>query len=111
MRDETRYFLKNADMYREMQKSKLSYCCYDKENYDGHFDLIVEDYSLITPNALKAYFGKRNSGDSVIIRVMTDEHILDEYKKYDSKGKLNLQDLKSFIYCKKCIGGQINYEI
>ena len=24
MRDETRYFLKNADMYREMQKSKLS---------------------------------------------------------------------------------------
>lgn len=98
MRDETRYFLKNADMYREMQKSKLSYCCYDKENYDGHFDLIVEDYSLITPNALKAYFGKRNSGDSVIIRVMTDEHILDEYKKYDSKGKLNLQDLKMFPF-------------
>ena len=98
MRDETRYYLKNSDMYKEMQKSKLSYCCYNKENYDGHFDLIVEDYQMITPNMLKAYFNKRNSGDSVVIRVMTDEHIIEEYKKYDSTGKLNLSELKMYPF-------------
>lgn len=93
MRDEKKYYLKNSDMYREMQKSKLSYCCYDKENYDGHFDLVVEDYSLITPNLLKSYFNKRNSGDNVIIRVITEEHIKDN-AVYGKDGKLNLQILK-----------------
>jgi hypothetical protein len=98
MRDEKRYFLKNSALFEEMQKSKLTYCCYDKENYDGHYDIIVEGYSLITPNILKTYFNKKNSGDSVIIRVITDEHIGEEYKKYDSKGKLNLQYLKMFPF-------------
>ena len=98
MRDEKRYFLKNSALFEEMQKSKLTYCCYDKENYDGHYDIVVEGYSLITPNILKTYFNKKNSGDSVIIRVMTDEHIGEEYKKYDSKGKLNLQYLKMFPF-------------
>jgi len=108
MRDENRYYLKNADMYREMQKSKLSYCCYDKENYDGHFDLIVEDYSMITPNMLKSYFNKKNSGDSVIIRIMTDEHI----KDFEENGEINLRifkmtPFKHFIFKKddvmKCL--------
>lgn len=98
MRDEKRYFLKNSALFEEMQKSKLTYCCYDKENYDGHYDIVVEGYSLITPNILKTYFNKKNSGDSVIIRVITDEHIGEEYKKYDSKGKLNLQYLKMFPF-------------
>lgn len=98
MRDEKRYFLKNSALFEEMQKSKLTYCCYDKENYDGHYDIIVEGYSLITPNILKTYFNKKNSGDNVIIRVITDEHIEEEYKKYDSKGKLNLQYLKMFPF-------------
>lgn len=98
MRDEKKYYLKNSDMYKEMQKSKLSYCCYDKENYDGHFDLIVEDYQMITPNILRTYFNKRNSGDSVIIRVMTDEHIDESIKKYDSSGKLNLTLFKMFPF-------------
>lgn len=99
MRDEKRYFLKNADMYNEMQKSKLSYCCYDKEHYDGHFDIVVEDYSLITPNIIKEWFNKKNSGDNVVIRVFTSEHIQDviekEPKKYLLKdNKLNLQVLR-----------------
>lgn len=108
MRDENRYYLKNADMYREMQKSKLSYCCYDKENYDGHFDLIVEDYSMITPNMLKTYFNKKNSGDNVVIRIMTDEHI----KEFEENGEINLRifkmtPFKHFIFKKddvmKCL--------
>lgn len=102
MRDETRYYLKNSDMYKEMQKSKLSYCCYDRENYDGHFDLIVEDYSMITPNILRTYFNKRNSGNSVIIRVMTEEHIGENNKKYDSSGKLNLSELKMYPFKHFC---------
>lgn len=98
MRDENRYYLKNADMYREMQKSKLSYCCYDKENYDGHFDLIVENELMITPNMLKTYFNKKNSGDNVIIRIMTEEHIPEEEKVYESKGKLNLSKFKMYPF-------------
>lgn len=90
MRDEKRYFLKNSALYEEMQKSKLTYCCYDKENYDGHFNIIVEDYSMITPNVLKSYFNKKNSGDNVIIRVITDEHV----KEFEKNGELNLQDFK-----------------
>ena len=98
MHDEKRYFLKNSSLYEEMQKSKLSYCCYDKENYDGHFDIVVEDYSMITPNILRNYFNKKNSGDNVIIRVITDEHIDANERKYDSSGKLNLQNLKMFPF-------------
>lgn len=99
MRDEKKYFLKNADMFNEMQKSKLSYCCYDKEHYDGHFDIVVEDYSLITPNIIRQWFQKKNSGDNVIIRVMTYEHIKDELMKdkkkwFQKNDQLNLQELK-----------------
>lgn len=90
MRDEKKYFLKNSDMYKEMQKSKLTYCCYDKEHYDGHFDIVVEDYSLITPNMIQQWFAKKNSGDNVIIRVMTDEHV----KDHETNGELNLQELR-----------------
>lgn len=90
MRDEKRYFLKNSSLFEEMQKSKLTYCCYDKENYDGHFDLIVEEYSLIIPNILRTFFNKKNSGDNVIIRVMTDEHV----KEFEKDGILNLQEFK-----------------
>ena len=99
MRDEKRYFLKNSDMFKEMQKSKLSYCCYDKEHYDGHFDIVVEDYSLITPNMISQWFLKKNSGDNVIIRVMTYDHIKKDIeqdrKRFFQKGDiLNLQELR-----------------
>ena len=119
MRDENRYYLKNADMYREMQKSKLSYCCYNKEKYDGHFDLIVEGYSMITPNMLKTYFNKKNSGDNVIIRVLTDEHIDEKDRVYESNGKLNLSvfkmtPFKHFIFKKddvfKCLEENLSDE-
>lgn len=119
MRNETKYYLKNADMYREMQKSKLSYCCYDKENYDGHFDLIVEDYDMITPSILKNYFNKKNSGDNVIIRILTYEHIPESERKFEAKGKLNLSVIKMtpfkhFIFSKedvmKCLDNSASNE-
>ena len=89
MLNEKRYFLKNANLLEEVHKSKLTYCCYEKPEY-GEYDLICESYSLITPNIISQFFDKNSSRDYVIIRVMTDEHVIE----YCKNGKVNLQELK-----------------
>ena len=89
MLNEKRYFLKNANLLEEVHKSKLTYCCYEKSEY-GEYDLICESYSLITPNIISQFFDKNSSRDYVIIRVMTDEHVIE----YCKNGKVNLQELK-----------------
>lgn len=83
-----RYFLKNANLLSEVHKSKLTYCCYEKEEY-SNYDLICGSYDLITPNILSNFFQKNNK-DYVIIRVMTDEHVI----SYCKNNKINLQELK-----------------
>lgn len=87
--NEKRYFLRNSSLLEEVHKSKLTYCCYEKEEY-GNYDLICDGYSLITPNILSAFFNKHKDKEYCIIRVMTDEHVLEFCKN----GKINLQELK-----------------
>lgn len=89
--NEKRYFLKNSNLLAEIHASKLTYCCYQTPEY-GNYDIICKDYKLITPNVLKTFFEKQPDRDYIIIRVMTDEHVLD-YCTFKN-GKLNLQDLK-----------------
>ena len=89
MHQEKKYFLKNANLLEEVHKSKLTYCCYEKPEY-GKYDLICEDYNLITPNILQEFFNKNPDKEYVIIRVMTNEHVL----PYCKNGKVNLQELK-----------------
>lgn len=89
MHQEKKYFLKNANLLEEVHKSKLTYCCYEKPEY-GNYDLICEDYNLITPNILQEFFMKNPNKEYVIIRVMTNEHVL----PYCKNGKVNLQELK-----------------
>lgn len=86
---EKKYFLKNSSLMEEVHKSKLTYCCYEKEEY-SNYDIICEDYSLITPNIILNFFEKNSTRDYVIIRILTDEHV----KEYCKNEKLNLQELK-----------------
>jgi len=87
--NEKRYFLKNSNLLDEMNKSKLTYCCYEKPEY-GNYDLICEDYLLITPNMLSTFFEKNPDKEYVIIRVITTEHVAE----YCKNSKLTLQELR-----------------
>lgn len=89
MQNEKRYFLKNSNLLEEVHKSKLTYCCYEKPEY-GQYDIICEDYNLITPNIMNDFFKKNPNNSYIIIRVMTNEHVL----PYCKNGKVNLQELK-----------------
>lgn len=89
MQNEKRYFLKNSNLLEEVHKSKLTYCCYEKPEY-GHYDIICDDYNLITPNVVNDFFKKNPNNEYIIIRVMTNEHVL----PYCKNGKVNLQELK-----------------
>lgn len=89
MRNEKRYFLRNSNLLEEVHKSKLTYCCYEKPEY-GNYDVICEDYTLITPNIVKEFFEKNSERDYIIIRVMTAEHVM----PFCKNGKVNLQELK-----------------
>lgn len=87
--NEKRYFLKNANLLAEVHNSKLTYCCYEKEEY-SKYDIICKDYKLITPNIILSFFNKNKDRDYIIIRVMTAEHVL----PYCKNDKVNLQELK-----------------
>lgn len=88
--NETRYFLKNSNLLEEIHKSKITYCCYENELYTD-YDVICEDYSLVTPNVISKFFTKNSDREYIIVRVMTSEHI-SEY--IGDVTKLNLQDIK-----------------
>ena len=87
--NEKRYFLKNSNLLAEVHNSKLTYCCYEKEEY-GNYDIICKDYLLITPNIISNFFEKNPDKDYIIVRVMTNEHVL----PYCKNNKVNLQELK-----------------
>lgn len=87
--NEKNYFLKNANLLEEVHNSKLTYCCYEDEKY-AKYDIICKDYLLITPNIITTFFNKNDDRDYVVIRVMTNEHVL----PYCKNEKVNLQELK-----------------
>lgn len=86
---ERKYFLKNSNLLEEVHKSKLTYCCYSKPEY-GNYDLICDGYNLITPNALSEFFRKHPNKEYIIVRVLTNEHVIQHCKNE----KINLQELK-----------------
>lgn len=89
--NEKRYFLKNSNLLEEIHKSKITYCCYTNKDYTN-YDVICSSYDLVTPNVIYDFFEKNPERDYIIIRVMTDEHVLPYCKS--KNGKVNLQDLK-----------------
>jgi hypothetical protein len=89
LQTEKRYFLKNSNLLEEIHKSKLTYCCYSNSLY-GNYDIICGDYELVTPNVISEFFISHPDKSEIIIRVMTNEHVLEHCKD----GKVNLQYLK-----------------
>ena len=89
--NEQRFFLKNSNLLDEIHNSKITYCCYTNDDYTS-YDIICDGYDLVTPNIVKNAFDKYKDKDYLIIRVMTDEHVLPYVKR--KNGKVNLQDLK-----------------
>ena len=89
--NEKRYFLKNANLLEEIHKSKITYCCYTNKDYTN-YDVICNDYSLVTPNVINSFFEKNPERDYIIIRIMTDEHIPEQF--FGKNGKVNLQEIK-----------------
>lgn len=86
---ERKIYLTNANLLKEMHRSKLTYCCYQEEKYAWE-DIICENYELITPYIINQFFENNPNRDYIIIRVMTAEHI----PNYNDGRKLNLQELK-----------------
>lgn len=87
--NEKRYFLKNANLLEEVHNSKLTYCCYENDEY-SNYDIICKDYLLITPNIISHFFKKNQDRTYIVVRVMTNEHVL----PYCKNDKINLQELK-----------------
>lgn len=95
----SRHFLKNSNLLEEIHKSKLTYCCYKDKKYEN-YDVICEDYSLITPNIILSFFEKNPKSEYIIVRVMTSEHIKDII---GDSSKINLQDIKMSPFKHFCI--------
>lgn len=79
---EGRLYLRNANLLDEIEKSKLSYCCYEKPE-DAAYDLGFTSFSVVSPTQIGDFFS-RCARDDVVLRIQTDEHIdktLPAYKK------------------------------
>lgn len=68
-------FLRNVDLLEEIEKSKLSFCCYATPE-DTKFDLTFQSYETISPTVINDYFVHNPEKEFVVFRIMTDEHIV-----------------------------------
>lgn len=89
MKKERKNYVNNASLLKEIHNSKLTYCYYEEEKY-GDYDIICDDYNMITPNQLETFFNKNKNRDYIIVRVMTAEHVM----PFCISKKINLQELK-----------------
>ena len=70
---EGRLYLRNANLLEEIEKSKLSYCCYEKPE-DAAYDLGFTSFSVVSPTQIGEFFDQ-NARDDIVLRIQTDEHI------------------------------------
>lgn len=89
MKKERKNYVNNASLLKEIHNSKLTFCYYEEEKY-ADYDIICDNYNMITPNQLETFFQKNKNRDYAIIRVMTAEHVL----PFCTTEKINLQELK-----------------
>ena len=73
LKTEGRVYLRNANLLDEIEKSKLSYCCYEKPE-DAAYDLGFTSFSVVSPTQIGEFFDKTER-DDVVLRIQTDEHI------------------------------------
>lgn len=70
---EGRLYLRNANLLDEIEKSKLSYCCYEKPE-DAAYDLGFTSFSVVSPTQIGEFFAQTKR-DDIVLRIQTDEHI------------------------------------
>lgn len=70
---EGRLYLRNTNLLEEIEKSKLSYCCYEKPE-DAVYDLGFTSFSVVSPTQIGEFFAQ-NVRDDIVLRIQTDEHI------------------------------------
>lgn len=83
---EGRLYLRNANLLDEIEKSKLSYCCYEKPE-DAAYDLGFTSFSVVSPTQIGDFFNKTKR-DDVVLRIQTDEHI-DKTSNAYKKNEMN----------------------
>lgn len=83
---EGRLYLRNANLLDEIEKSKLSYCCYEKPE-DAAYDLGFTSFSVVSPTRIGEFFDKAER-DDVVLRIQTDEHI-DKTSNAYKKNEMN----------------------
>lgn len=77
----TNIFLRNSNLLEEIEKSKLSFCCYKKPE-DALYDVEFQSYELISPAIIDSFFIEYPEKNKIIMRIMTDEHIINAPVKY-----------------------------
>lgn len=87
------YFVKNSSLLEEIHKSKLSYCCYENEKYTKD-DIIFLGYDFILPNEIIKFFNSHPERNDIIMRVMTSEHIKQQYTEDGKPIKLNIRSIR-----------------
>lgn len=94
----TNVFLRNANLLEEIEKSKLSFCCYEKPE-DALYDVEFQSFELISPSVIEEFFIKNTNRDSISMRIMTDEHIINAPVKYkmDRSCASSMLPFKHFI--------------
>ena len=56
----TNVFLRNANLLEEIEKSKLSFCCYEKPE-DALYDVEFQSFELISPSVIEEFFVKNTN--------------------------------------------------
>lgn len=77
---DNRLYLKNANLLEEIEKSKLSYCCYEKPE-DAKYDVGFTSFWVVSPTKIGEFF-ETNDRDDIVLRVQTNEHINTEDPDY-----------------------------
>ena len=90
---EGRLYLRNANLLEEIEKSKLTYCCYETEQ-DSKYDVPFTSFSVVSPTKIGEFFDTTDRGD-IVLRIQTDEHIDKDSAEY-KRDELNFTRMIPF---------------
>lgn len=106
----TKNYLNNKDLLNEIEESKYTFCAVkDNDKKYKKYDAVIENKMQLcsalffeVKKTKEEYHGKEIPRSSIVIRVMTDEHIDDEYSfeqkgKRDKNTKLNFDPFKHYV--------------
>lgn len=90
---EGRLYLRNANLLEEIEKSKLTYCCYEHPE-DAKYDVAFTSFSVVSPTKIGEFF-EESGKDEIVLRIQTDEHI-DKTSPAYKKNEMNFTRMIPF---------------